>query len=163
MNHSPKKLKKEIQANHYTMKGVLKFQKQDYFDALTCFSKVTILILILQAVSQYRLKELSPELKSSDVLTYDSLVECYLCSAYCYIKIQQADQALNLINQIQKVEPLSMEAQFLLVRVRYEQKKFESLEQEMAKLKRLITQQSKSTLKLKKMRSVDEAVTCHTP
>jgi len=77
----------------------------NYFKAVCCYSKASI---------EYKIQELNIKFKLESPTEFDELVDCTLCSAFCYIQMREFDQAQHQLTSVLKVESACSEALFLL-------------------------------------------------
>jgi tetratricopeptide (TPR) repeat protein len=80
------------------------YNRGDYFDSLTHLHK---------AVNSFRVKKLDYQLKRENETVFKIIKECYLFSASCYIKINQFDSAVGMMNELLETEPRNFKALFL--------------------------------------------------
>ena len=80
------------------------YNRGDYFDSLTHLHK---------AVNSFKVKKLDQQLKRENDSVFKIIKDCYLFSASCYIKINQFDPAIGMMNEILESEPKNFKALFL--------------------------------------------------
>ena len=69
---------------------------------------------LIQASHEYKVQELNLEFKNESPVEFDGLVDCTLCSVFCYIQMREFDQAKHQLTSVLKVESACSEALFLL-------------------------------------------------
>ncbi|CDW75911.1 UNKNOWN [Stylonychia lemnae] len=114
-------MKNDIDAQNQIQKALKRFKNRDYFDSLRSFSKAT---------SYFDIDELSLELQQEQNPLFILIVDCYLCSGYSYIKMdQQFEQVLTLTQSILDIQPQHLEPLFLRFLTYIKQKNFEKCHQ----------------------------------
>lgn len=64
-------------------------------------------------MKNFKVQVLDEQLLRENEAVYRIIKECYLFSASCYIKINQFEQAVNILTQIIEVEASNLKALFL--------------------------------------------------
>ena len=64
-------------------------------------------------MKNFKVQQLDEQLLRENEAVYRIIKECYLFSASCYIKINQFEQAVNILSQIIDVEGCNMKALYL--------------------------------------------------
>ena len=80
------------------------YNRGDYFDSL---------IHLHKAVNSFRVKKLDQQLKLENDTVYKIIKDCYLFIGSCYIKINQFEPAIGMMNEILDSEPANIKALFL--------------------------------------------------
>jgi hypothetical protein len=86
------------------------YSRGDYFDSLTNLHK---------AVKSFKIEKLDDRLYQENETVYSIIKDCHLFSASCYIKINQFDPAIQLMNELLDIEPQNAKALFLRGRASY--------------------------------------------
>ncbi len=77
---------------------------------------------LAKAVKIFKIKRLSQKFKSDSEEAFRVIKDCYLFSASCYIKINQFESAMNLMDELIEVESENMRALYLRGRAFYHKK-----------------------------------------
>lgn len=87
------------------------YQREDYFDSLTHLHK---------AVKSFKVSQLDEQLSRENEQVYNIIKDCYLFSASCYIKINQFESAIQLMNELLAIEPHNLKALYLRGKALYQ-------------------------------------------
>lgn len=93
------------------------YQSGDYFDSLSSLAK---------AVKIFKIDRLTTEFRDENEDAFRVVKDCYLFSASCYIKINQYDSAMNLMDELLEIENTNMRAYYLRGRAFYHRKEIVS-------------------------------------
>lgn len=61
----------------------------------------------------FKVQHLDAQLRQENETVYNIIKDCHLFSASCYIKINQFDSAIQLMNELIEIEPLNLKALYL--------------------------------------------------
>ncbi|CDW86521.1 family superfamily protein [Stylonychia lemnae] len=103
-------LKKIEQAKTYKKKALAYYKNEDYFDSLTFLHK---------SVKVFKIEQLTEDVKLQNEEIFQLIKECYLYSASCYIKINQFDSAIQLMNELLLCEQDNVKALNLRAKAHY--------------------------------------------